>query len=200
MTKPQLLLFDLGNVLVQLDLDQFSKSLGVDIHNARNHYGQGVRELTNKYEAGRCSTKEYFSSLRSFLDNRFDVTALQKAFQSVLTDPMPGMEDLVRRATAQVPAVLVSNTNEFHFTDVLPRVPALNYLPKRYLSYQLHALKPFPEFYQYIIRHENVEPNEMLFIDDVEENVEGARMEGMAGYQFRNAAGLEKVLINFGVL
>ena len=200
MTKPRLLLFDLGNVLVRLDLDRFSKSLGLDTRDARNHYGSGVRELTDQYEIGKCSTKEFFSSLRSFLGNRFDVNVLEEAFKSVLTEPMPGMENLVRRATVQLPAALVSNTNEYHFSSVLSRIPALNYLPKRYLSYQLSALKPYPEFYQYIIRNENVKPNEMLFIDDVVENVEAAERAGMAGYQFHDAAGLEKELINRAVL
>jgi HAD superfamily hydrolase (TIGR01509 family) len=200
MTKPRLLLFDLGNVLVRLDLDRFSKSLGLDTRDARNHYGSGVRELTNQYEIGKCSTREYFSSLRSFLGNRYDVNVLEEAFMSVLADPMPGMENLVRRATAQLPAALVSNTNEYHFSRVLPRIPALNYLPKRYLSYQLGALKPFPEFYHSIVRNENVKPNEMLFIDDVVENVDAAERAGMAGYQFRNATELENLLMNLGVL
>lgn len=200
MKKPRLLLFDLGNVLIQLDLERFSKTLGIDTQDARNHFGQGLRVLTDQYESGKCTTEEYFSSLRSFFVDRFDIASLEKAFGSVLTNPMPGMEDLVRRATAKLPSALVSNTNEYHFSSVLPRVPALQYLPKRYLSYQMRALKPFPDFYEYIIRNERVAPNEMLFIDDVEQNVKGAEQAGMVGYQFRDAAGLEEALIGLGVL
>ncbi len=200
MKKPRLLLFDLGNVLVRFVPDQFPKSLGLDGRDARAQYDQGMRDLTNQYESGKFSTKEYFLLLRSFFGNRFDVGELEQAFLSVLTDPIPGMEELVRKATAQLPSVLVSNTNEYHFSTVLPRVPALKYLPKRYLSYQLGVIKPLPEFYQYIVRIEKVEPNEMLFIDDVEENLRSAELAGMMGFQFQDAAGLERELINRGVL
>ncbi len=200
MTKPGLLLFDLGNVLVRFEPDRFSAALGLGLQDSQNHYERSVRDLTNRYEAGKCSTSEYFSFLREFLNNRFDLRTLESAFLSVLTDTIPGMEDLVRRATAQVPSALVSNTNEYHFSSVLTRVPALQHLTKRYLSYQVGVIKPSPEFYQYIVRHEKVQPKEMLFIDDVAENVEAARQAGMMAYQFRNAEELEMTLRDLKVL
>jgi glucose-1-phosphatase len=200
MNKPRLLLFDLGNVLVKFVPEQFPKSLGLELHDAQGQYENEMRNLTNQYECGKFSTKEFFASLRSFLDNRFEIRTLEQAFLSVLTDPIPGMEDLVQRAAARVSSALVSNTNEFHFTSVLPKVPALNYLPRRYLSYQVGAIKPSQEFYLHVIRNEKVAPDEMLFIDDVEQNVRSAEQAGMAGYRFRNAAGLEKELARLGVL
>lgn len=200
MTKPGLLLFDLGNVLVRFEPDRFSAALGLGSQDSQNQYEGSVRDLTNRFEAGKCSTSEYFSSLREFLHNRFDLRTLETGFLSVLTDPIPGMENLVRNATAQLPSALVSNTNEYHFSSVLPRVPALQYLTKRYLSYQVGVIKPSPEFYQYIVRHEKVQPKEMLFIDDVTENVEAARQAGMMGYQFRNAEELELTLRDLKVL
>lgn len=200
MRKPHLLLFDLGNVLVRFIPDQFPKTLGLDGRDVQTQYESGMREFTNKYESGRLSTQEYFSLLQSFLGERFDVLELKRAFLSVLTDPIPGMEELVRRATAKVPAALVSNTNEYHFSSVLPKVPALRHLPKRYLSYQLGVIKPLPEFYQVVIRSENAKPDEMLFIDDVEENVKCAEQAGMVGCQFRTAEELEKIFVSSGVL
>jgi len=200
MKEPRLLLFDLGNVLVRVVPDRFSKSLGLDTQESRNRYGEGVREVTNLYEAGKCSTEEYFRSLGSYFGNRFTAQELEHAFSSVLTDPIPGMERLVRIATERLPSALVSNTNPFHFTSVLPRITALRYLPKRYLSYELGVIKPLPEFYQHVVRAETVKPSEMLFIDDIEENVKSAEQAGMMGYLFRDAAGLEHELVKLGVL
>jgi putative hydrolase of the HAD superfamily len=110
------------------------------------------------------------------------------------------MEEVVREATARVPAAVVSNTNEAHFSSVLPRVPALRYLPKRYLSYQIGVIKPSQEFYQFILRNEKVQPNEMLFIDDVRQNISAAEQAGMAGYQFDGAEQLRNHLKTLGVL
>jgi HAD superfamily hydrolase (TIGR01509 family) len=200
MKRPRLLLFDLGNVLVRFFPDRFPQFLGLDLRDARSQYELEMRNLTNQYEAGKCSTEEYFASLRSFMENRFEIRELEQAFLSVLTDSIPGMEELVRNASARVPSALVSNTNEYHFASVLPKVPALKYLPKRYLSYQLGVIKPLPEFYQHVIRNEKVAPHEMLFIDDVEQNVKSAEQAGMVGYQFHDAKELEKELVKLGVL
>jgi HAD superfamily hydrolase (TIGR01509 family) len=200
MTKPRLLLFDLGNVLVRFEPDRFTSVLGLDAHDARHHYENKMRELTNRYESGGCTTSEYFASLSAFLQNRFDEATLKEAFLSVLTDPIPGMEEVVREATARVPAAVVSNTNEAHFSSVLPRVPALRHLPKRYLSYQIGVIKPSQEFYQFILRNEKVQPNEMLFIDDVRQNISAAEQAGMAGYQFDGAEQLRNHLKTLGVL
>ena len=200
MKKPHLLLFDLGNVLVRFEPDRFSKALGLDVRTSQYHYESSVRELTNKYESGKCSTDEYFNSLHKFLRGKFDQLTLRQAFLSVLTDPIPGMQVLVQKATDKLPSALVSNTNEFHFSSVLPRVSALQCLSRRYLSYQLGVIKPLPEFYECIKKAENVRPDEMLFIDDVEQNVEAANKAGMSGFQFRTADQLEEHLKKIGVL
>ncbi len=200
MMKPRLLLFDLGNVLVKFEPDKFSKALGLDPNSSTYHYESSVRDLTNRFESGRCATDEYFTLLRAHLNNKFDESELRQAFLSVLTDPIPGMEDLVRRVTERMPAAVVSNTNEYHFSSVLPRIHALDYLPKRYLSYQLGVIKPLPEFYERVKKGENVKPEEMLFIDDVEKNIGAANKAGMSGYLFQGAEGLEQHLKKLGVL
>jgi epoxide hydrolase-like predicted phosphatase len=48
--------------------------------------------------------------------------------------------------------------------------------------------KPGPEIYQRALARLAVQPAEAVFVDDVLENVEGARAVGMAGIQFFNAA------------
>jgi HAD superfamily hydrolase (TIGR01509 family) len=178
----------------------FWKLLGLDADGARMPYEQGVRDLTVRYESGDCSTEEYFKSLGNIFGGRYEESMLVDAFSSVLTDPIPGMDDLVRRVTQRVSAALVSNTNDYHFNNILPKVPALACLPKRYVSYQLHVMKPLPGFYESVIRNERVAPDEMLFIDDVGENVAGAARAGMGGCQFRNTGELETLLIERGIL
>jgi HAD superfamily hydrolase (TIGR01509 family) len=197
---PRLVLFDLGNVLVRYYPERFWKTLGLDADGAKAPFEQGVRKVTVQYESGECSTEEYFRSLGAAFDGRCEAAMLLRAFESVLTDPIPGMEELVRKVAERVPSALVSNTNDYHLNKILPKVPALAYLPKRYVSYQLHVMKPLPGFYEQVIRNESVDRDEMLFIDDVEDNVTGAVQAGMIGYQFRNTGELETLLIERGIL
>jgi HAD superfamily hydrolase (TIGR01509 family) len=179
MKKFRLVLFDLGNVLVRYTPEVFWQSLGLEDAKERSRYEPRVRDLTIRFESGECSTDEYFESLATVFENQYNKGKLIKAFKSVLTDPIPGMEQLVRKVVDANPAALVSNTNDCHFPDVLPRIPALKYLPKRYLSYQVGVIKPLPAFYERVIQSEGAKPDEMLFIDDVQENVKGAERAGM---------------------
>jgi len=199
MTKLSLVLFDLGNVLVRFTPDQFWKSLGL-VDSERRQYEHSVRRLSIRYESGNCSTEEYFNSLGSVFGNRFDRERLIKAFESVLTDPIPGMEDLVRRVSAKIPSALVSNTNEHHYTSSVRTIPSLRFLPKHYVSYELHVMKPAAAFYEYVIRDSKNAPSACLFIDDMEENVVGAWAAGMEAIRFQNAGQLEQDLTRLGVL
>lgn len=199
MTKLSLVLFDLGNVLVRFTPDQFWKSLGF-VDNDRRQYEQAVRELSVRYESGNCSTEEYFNSLVSAFGNRFEKEKLIRAFESVLTDPIPAMEDVVRRVSARIPSALVSNTNEHHYTFSVRTIPSLRFLPKHYVSYELHVMKPLAAFYDYVIRDSNNAPSACLFIDDMEENIVGARAAGMEAIRFHDAGQLEQDLTRLGVL
>lgn len=199
MTKPGLVLFDLGNVLVRFTPDQFWKSLGL-ADSERRQYEQSVRVLSIQYESGDCATEEYFNSLVSVLGNRFDRERLLRAFESVLTDPIPGMEDIVRRVSAKIPSALVSNTNEHHYNFSVRTISSLRFLPKHYVSYELHVMKPAAPFYEYVIRDSNNSPSACIFIDDMEENVVGARAAGMEAIRFHDAGQLEQDLTRLGVL
>ncbi|HEY6950930.1 MAG TPA: HAD-IA family hydrolase, partial [Bacteroidota bacterium] len=78
--------------------------------------------------------------------------------------------------------------------------PALKYLSKRYLSYQVGFIKPMPGFYEYILRHETVPPGDMLFIDDIAENIGAAQQAGMQGHIFQSAVELRRLLSNLKTL
>jgi HAD superfamily hydrolase (TIGR01509 family) len=49
-----------------------------------------------------------------------------------------------------------------------------------FVSYKLGIRKPDPEAYKMVLRNLNVNPEEAAFVDDRQENVEGARKAGIA--------------------
>lgn len=59
-------------------------------------------------------------------------------------------------------------------------------------SYKLGMAKPDPEIYQHTLERLGVEPEEALFLDDKEINVEGARALGMQSLVFSNVADLRE--------
>ena len=98
--------------------------------------------------------------------------------------------DIVKRVSRGHRTALVSNTNEIHYKVSLKKFGVLDALRTHYLSYQLRVMKPAHGFYDAIIKDQKIDPSEMLFIDDLLVNVEGAQTAGMQAIRLE---GVEKL-------
>ena len=67
------------------------------------------------------------------------------------------------------------------------------------VSGEIGALKPSPLPYQTLIKSYSLVPEETLFIDDLDKNVQGAKAVGLQGMQFMNAAHCRLDLRDLGV-
>jgi FMN phosphatase YigB (HAD superfamily) len=87
---------------------------------------------------------------------------------------------------------LASNTNALDIDAVESSIPlALEpFRGRRYLSHEMGMRKPHPEFFTAVAADLRVPPSACLFVDDLEQNVRGARETGMEAIVFRNAAAL----------
>ena len=63
-----------------------------------------------------------------------------------------------------------------------------------FVSYELKCLKPDVKIYQKMIEKLNCKPNEIIFIDDKEKNVIGAKSLGINGIVYKNNEIREKVI------
>jgi len=187
-------LFDLGNVLVFIDFNEFWRSLGFLNPEEIAPFADGYKSLTRQYESGFIPTNEYLTGLQSVLGRRFNVEQIEHAFAKIIQKPIDGMPDLVRRVSRTHRTALVSNTNEIHYRISLEKFEELNVLQKKYLSYQMRVMKPDHRFYEAIIQDLNEHPSEILFIDDLESNVEGARLAGMQAIRFEGVEQLKASL------
>lgn len=196
MSRPRVVLFDLGNVLVYLRLERFWDALHEPDAGRRQRVGHELREMGKVYEGGRMTTVEFKREALRIVGNQA-AADIERAFLGVLPEPVEGMEELVRKVSGQASTALVSNTNPLHVDHCLRTVPSLRHLNRLYLSYELKALKPDPAFYEGVVRGEGVEPSTMLFIDDLPENIAGANAAGMQGIVFR---GTKELSDELGVL
>ena len=145
------------------------------------------------------STAEYIGELNQLFENRYPVEQLTEAMLRVIGEPIHGMESLVTSVASTTPVALVSNTNELHFSLCKKNLPALRSIPQFFLSYEMKVSKPDPRYYRIVLERLNVSPDSVVFIDDLEENVEGARTTGMNGILFKTPAELRSNLKNLGL-
>jgi putative hydrolase of the HAD superfamily len=137
------------------------------------------------------------TGLQSVFGRRFNVEQLEQAFANIIQEPVDGMMDIVKRVSREHRTALVSNTNEIHYKISLKKFDVLSVLHKHYLSHKMRVMKPAQGFYDAIINDQKIDPSEMLFIDDIAENVNAAKNAGMLAIRFEGA---EKLNASFKVL
>ena len=192
-------LFDLGNVLAFIDFNEFWRSLGLLHPEEIASFADGYKSWTHQYEIGIVSTSEYLAGLQSVFGHRFYTEQLEQAFANIMREPVDGMIDVVNRVSRTRRTALVSNTNEIHYKISLENFDVLSILHKHYLSYKMHVMKPAYGFYGAIIKDQKIDPSEMLLIDDLIINVEGAQVAGMQAVKFENLTQLKEIIITRGV-
>ncbi|MGV8057463.1 MAG: HAD family hydrolase [Smithellaceae bacterium] len=200
MSPIKTVLFDLGNVLVDVDLCAFWNNLGFFRTAEMAPFADGYASLTRQYETGDIGTADYLSGLRIVFNKKFTSRRLQRAFSSIIQQPIAEISEIISRISCAYQTALVSNTNEIHYKLSRTKLESLRMLQKHYLSYQLHVMKPEAGFYDAIIQDQGIIPSELLFIDDLAENVQAAKIAGMQTIQFKSPGHLRTALQSLHVL
>lgn len=209
--RPSFLLFDLGNVLVHIAPEAFLRKLGLDSPDNRRLYQAHINEIVRQYECGNESTDVCLSRLESLLNDKkqerdggthrstISRDDLRTAMRAVIGTPVTGMLELVIRLSGSVPLGLLSNTNPLHYDWSMEHLPALQYIPSHFLSYQMHSLKPSARIFALVVERLQIAPGNIFYIDDMPENVEAGRLAGLNSHLFRGLVELERDLSAMGL-
>ena len=179
-----ILLFDLGNVLVNVDYPAFLRTLRYDhTMNERELYTL-LEEDSRSYELGKASPEEYLRIVNAKLGTSYTFEEFREAWNAILPEPTLGMTELIESLVPNNRLMILSNTNALHCEHMLQLSPVLRYFERYFLSFEIGAVKPDPAIYAYVLKNVDVPPDRILFIDDLEQNIKGAVNAGMRGIVF----------------
>jgi HAD superfamily hydrolase (TIGR01509 family) len=107
---------------------------------------------------------------------------------------------MIERAPVRA-RILLSNTNELHWSWITERYPeALGKFDRLLVSHECRCEKPDPRIYRMAIEATGLCPAAHLFIDDIEENILGARAVGMQAHLHTGAATLRDLFNRIGLV
>ena len=111
-----------------------------------------------------------------------------------------GMADLIKRLKkAGYSVYLLSNATPRFFDRYLD-IPALTLMDGYFISALYKLLKPQREIYEAFCNKFSLKAEECFFIDDMPQNIQGAKDYGMSGFVFKkDNQSLEKALNDEGV-
>lgn len=79
---------------------------------------------------------------------------------------------------------LLSNAGHALEEEYADRVPAFRFLDGRIVSARIGSIKPHDPIYNALFDTFSLQPEECFFIDDLKENIEGGKRNGMDGHVF----------------
>jgi FMN phosphatase YigB (HAD superfamily) len=182
------LLFDLGNVLLPIDLSltyqafsQLSTSFSSEeIQSKINNEG-----LWLGYEAGLLTDEEFRDLLREKLNLDCSNVEFDHAFCALLLDFPANVYSLLYELTSNFDLYLLSNTSVIHSRIFLnnhlgPKGENLfGLFKKAHFSYEMGLVKPNPLIYQQVLKENNLKAEEVVFFDDNTANIESASTLGI---------------------
>lgn len=194
--------FDLGNVLVPFDIRRAYSALESASPLAIPEMAQRLRasKLVPDYECGRIGDLPFFGELRDLLQLRSSFEEFCEIWNGIFLPASLVPETLLDRLRERYTLLLLSNTNAIHFRYLELHYPHIGYFHHRTLSHEAGAQKPDAAIYLAALAQAGVDPGEVFFTDDLEENIEAARRLGMDGAQFTTVADLESELQLRGIL
>lgn len=205
MKKIKNVVFDLGGVLVDLDIERCRaafRSLAMD----------AVAELLQPYypvevlgrlERGDIPFHGACDEMRRLAATP-DVTDEQIAWaygEFLVSVPVEKLRMIDRLRARGIRTYVLSNNNPLSMVLVRRMFEAdgrtmEDYFDGIYLSYQMHELKPSEAIFRQMIADSGMEPGETLFIDDGAKNVEAAHALGFSVYMPEPSENFSHILDN----
>ena len=202
------IIFDLGGVILDIDENVVYHELekmGIDIKELA--HSEEFKDILSKFDIGVYTAPTFRKKLKAFIgqekmtDEKFD-----SLWNAMLFDIPRERIEALEQVKQHYKIFLMSNTNEIHY-DLYVRDLQLRFgynefdelFDKSYFSFDIHLEKPDPRFFELILDHEHLLPEETLFIDDTARNIAAAKALGIHTYHISRKE-LVRNLFDNGVL
>ena len=196
------MIFDLGGVIVPFDFKigyaKMERLCGHSMEEIRRRLRS--TDWVTQLECGRMDPEEFVGRISGLLEMNITFAEFSDLWCSVFLPDTLMPDCVMERIHARHRLLLLSNTNDIHFSMIERSYPILRHFDDHVLSYQVGAMKPSPQIYREAVARAGCKPEECFFTDDVAANVEAALHEGIDAVQFESAEQVQEALRVRGVL
>lgn len=196
------IIFDFGGVIMTLDHPRaIARFSALGLCEAEKHldaYTQGG--IFGEIEQGTIDTETFRRELSQLCGRQLTHDECLWAWLGYAKEvPARNISILKELRQQGYRLIMLSNTNPYMMSwamsssfsqgldnDAPEGMPACHYFDAVYRSYEVGAMKPDIRFYQHVLQHENIIPEESLFLDDGPRNIEAASLLGIHTLQPKN--------------
>lgn len=160
--------------------------------------------LNDAYQRGRIDVEAFVGGFSEMVGGLYSPDEILRVHLGWTLGEYEGVGDVVDRIhAAGVETAVLSNTSHDHW-EIMPQYPAWRKLRNKLASHLLAIRKPDAAAYRAVQEHTGFAGAEILFFDDLPENVEAARRFGWRAEQIdpsgSTAEQIDAALVAHGVL
>jgi putative hydrolase of the HAD superfamily len=195
----EVVLFDLGGVLVELGgIEQMAHFAGED---SEDELWRRWLECpwVRRFERGRCDADSFSQGMVDAWSLTVGPAEFLEAFISWPKGLMPGAQELVQTLSTTTRVACLSNTNRLHAERQWIEFGIGELFHDHFFSHEMGLVKPDREAFDHVLEALDRPGERVLFLDDNQINVDGARAAGLRAERARGPAEARAILAAHGL-
>ncbi len=186
-----MIFFDMGNVLLKFDFNRTAEAISTFTNKDGWEIIQRIYEeempMWLGLENGDVIAEDFFQRIISKFELNISLTQFQNAYNDIFTLKEDMLELIIQLKNKGYKLGILSNTCSSHWDYVQHKFPQLfSQFDILCASHELRASKPDLKIYQLAAQKAGEPCSEILFTDDLPQNVEGAKKAGFDAVVFIN--------------
>lgn len=184
----EFLIFDMGNVIIDIDISLTIKELKNDLQENEHLLADDFMKsaLHADFETGTIDELTFRNGVRTAFNREWEDMWIDKVWNTLLLTIPKERVALLKALRKKYKLYLLSNTNSIHFKVVEEIYKAdhegdsfVSLFDHIFLSYEMGLKKPDKRIYEKVVEEIGAKPEQCLFFDDLEENLNAAKEVGL---------------------
>jgi glucose-1-phosphatase len=195
------IVFDLGGVLVELDGPAKMLEWCPEIGSLAELWRRWLTSATvRRFESSEWDTQEFADNIVADFKLPVSTAEFLDNFAKWPRRLYPGTAALVETLQTGHRVSCLSNTSALHWARMRDHMGIDNLFSEPFLSFRMGMMKPDAAIFSAVAERLGAEPEQVLYFDDNQINVDGARAIGMIAHRVDGVIGATNVLAQLGIL
>lgn len=194
MKKIDNIIFDLGNVILDIDYQSTIKAFEkIGIENASILYSKSSQtKIFDQLETGKITKEDFILEIQKIIP-KASKSEIINAWNAIIKDLPESRIDILKNLKDKFSIFLLSNTNSIHIDYIVKKIGEgkydefYNLFDKVYYSHEVKLRKPDPNIFKLVINENNLKIKNTLFIDDSIQHINSAKKLGLQTYHLNNS-------------
>jgi len=202
MSQFKAIIFDCGGVIFTYSFDNtfnyWATVTGKDVNEIKNRFD--FDDTFRLFERGEIGSTVFRKHVLRKLKLHIDDENFDKGWNSIYSDLVPGIKQLLQELTRKYRLIALTNTNEIHEKKWRTTyAPIFGYFERVFCSHKIQVRKPEQKAYSTVLNYLRLKSYEVVFLDDKLEYVQAALKMGIKGIHIKSFRQMIEELTKLGI-